>query len=153
MEDILPYLRVKRNYGPEDAAGKTVVVEDMTGMTMKQAQALLKEQGISAQYLGQETFVTSQLPAAGQTVPGDGQILLYFGGEAEERTVCVPDFTGMDRIKACQEAGKLGLYVLIAGNDSLRTDVVVTGQSVPADTQVAVGTTIRLTFADMNAVD
>ena len=153
MEDILPYLRVKRVYDPEDAAGKTVVVENMTGMTRKEAQDLLKAQGISAQYLGQEDFVTSQLPAAGQTVPGDGQILLYFGGEAETRTVCVPDFSGMDRIKASQEAGKLGLYILIAGNDSLRTDVVVTGQSVPANTQVAVGTTIRLTFADLNAVD
>ena len=33
MADILPYLGVERSYGPDDAAGKTVVLNDFSGLT------------------------------------------------------------------------------------------------------------------------
>ena len=153
MADILPYLGVERVYGPDDTAGKTLVVEDMIGMTRKQAEQRLKELGLSAQFLGTEETVTSQLPAPGQSIPGNGQLLLYLGGEAEARILTVPDFSGMDRQSALSLAGELGLYVCISGNDSLDTAVVVTGQSLPVGTQVPVGTTIELKFADTKAAD
>jgi hypothetical protein len=59
----------------------------------------------------------------------------------------------MSRLEAVKKAGELGLYVLLAGNDELRTDVVVTTQSLPAETNVPIGTTIELKFADMKAAD
>ena len=153
MADILPYLGVEQNFSEEDAAGKTVVLEDMTGMTAKEAQAILKEAGLSYVSKGTEETVTAQIPAAGQSVPGNSQVLLYFGEEPEEAMVTVPDFTGMTRQQASDLAGSLGLYILVSGNNSLESTVTVTAQSEPKETQVPAGTTIRLEFKDTTARD
>ena len=153
MEDILPYLGVKHNYTEEDAAGKTVVLEDLTGMTLKEAQQAVKNQGLTCIYKGEAETVTDQLPAPGQIVPGDSQVILYFGHEPEQEKVSVPDFAGMTRQQAHDTAGTLGLYILPKGNDSIKPNVKVTAQSVPKDTKVPVGTTITLHFADTQAAD
>ena len=153
MADILPYLGVKHNYTEEDAAGKTVVVADYSGLTAKEANALLKQQGITALFQGTEETVAGQIPAAGQSVPGDSQIILYFGDAKAPSYTEVPDFTGMNRSQASDAAGKAGLYILISGNMSLDPSVVVTGQSEPKGTKVQTGTTITLTFADTKVRD
>ncbi len=153
MADILPYLGTAQSFGPEELAGQTVVLEDMTGLTDKEAKALLKEQGLSAQAQGSGETVTAQIPSPGQSVSGGSQVLLYFGQEPEQRTVAVPDFTGMNRQQASDAAGVLGLYILVTGNNSTEPYVTVTAQSEPKDTQVPVGTTITLQFADTKAAD
>lgn len=148
LSDILPYLGTAHSYTPEDAAGKTVVLEDMTGLTDKEVKALLKEQGLTALIQGDGDTVTGQIPSPGQTVPGDSQVILYFGQEATQRKVEVPDFTGMNRQQAADAAGAAGLYILVKGNDALESYVIVTAQSVPKNTEVDEGTTIELTFTD-----
>jgi len=153
MADILPYLGVGRTFSPEDVAGQTVILEDMTGLTAEEAQVLLKTQGLSAKMEGADTTVTSQIPAAGQSVPGGSQVILYFGEDPKITMVTVPDFTGMTRQQASDAAGALGLYILVTGNNRIETNVVVTTQSYPKDTQVPTGTTIELTFADIRAAD
>ena len=153
MEDILPYLAVERVYDPSTPAGQVLVLEDYSGLTLDQADKQLKAQGLTAQYVGSGERVVAQLPAAGQTVPGNSQVLLYLEEEPEKNYVSVPDFTGMTRQQASDAAGALGLYVLVAGNQSLDPAVTVTAQSHPKDTQVETGTTIRLEFADTKAAD
>ena len=153
MSDILPYLGVSHNYTEEDAAGRQVILQDMTHMTAEQALKVLKEQGLSATTIGDGKVVTAQIPAAGTGVPGDSQVLLYFSEEPGRRMVTVPDFTGMNRQQASDAAGALGLYILVCGNDSLSYDVVVTAQSEPKGSQVLVGTTIELEFTDITAHD
>ncbi len=153
MADILPYLGVAPNYTEADAAGRQIPLEDLTGMTRQEAEKLLKELGLTAAFIGDADCVTAQIPAAGTVVPGDSQVLLYFGEVPQERLVTVPDFTGMNRQQASDAAGAIGLYVLVSGNDSLSHNVVVTAQSQPKDTQVPVGTVIRLEFADTGAKD
>ena len=151
MADILPYLEVKRNYTEEDAAGREITVEDFVGLTLQESEKQLKSLGLTAQTVGSGETVTAQIPSAGSVVPGDSQILLYLGETPEERLVSVPDFTGMTRQQASDAAGLLGLYVLASGNSDL--EAVVTAQSEPKDTQVPVGTTIKLEFADIKAAD
>ena len=151
MADILPYLEVKRNYTEEDAAGREVTVEDFTGLTLKEAEKQLKNLGLTAQTVGDGEIVTAQIPMAGNVVPGNSQVLLYMGEIPQERLVTVPDFTGMTRQQASDAAGLLGLYILVAGNDAM--NAVVTSQSQPKGTQVSVGTTIKLEFADIKAAD
>ena len=153
MADILPYLGVKTCYTEEDAAGRTVVLEDMTGLTSQQAQKYLKEQGLTCQLIGVEDAVTAQIPAAGQAVPGDSQVILYFGEAPEQKTVTVPDFTGMTRQQASDAAGAIGLYILPKGNLDVAPEIKVTSQSVPKDSQVGVGTVIELQFTDTKAAD
>ena len=151
LSDILPYLEVKRNYTDEDAAGREVTVEDYTGLTLDEAKKQLKSLGITAEAVGTGETVTGQIPTPGSTVPGNSQVLLYLGEEPEQRLVTVPDFSGMTRQQASDAAGLLGLYILVTGNDAMYAQV--TAQSHPKDTQVPVGTTIRLSFADLKAAD
>ena len=153
MADILPYLGVERTYSPEDLAGQEILVDDLTGLTEKEAEDILKAAGISAVFSGAGETVTGQIPAAGQTVPGGSQVLVYLGEAAEAETVAVPDFAGMQRQQASDAAGTLGLYILVTGNSEVSPFVTVTAQSVPAGTMVPKGTTITLTFADTAARD
>ena len=153
MADILPYLGVEQTFSEEDIAGKSVIVEDMTGLTLKEAQKLLKEQSLSAETVGSGETVTGQIPAAGESVPGGSEIILYFGEKPEEQTVKIPDFMGMNRQQASDAAGNLGIYILVSGNNEISTQVVVTAQNIPAGTEVTVGSTIRLEFADTGVSD
>ena len=153
MADILPYLGVAQVADPQDPAAKTVVLEDMTGMTLRQAQAYLKEAGITAVIEGDADTVTGQLPSAGQSVPGGSQVLLYLGEQPRQRQVEVLDFTGMNRQQASDAAGAVGLYILVTGNPETTPKVVVTGQDIAPGTKVSAGTMITLEFTDTQAAD
>ena len=149
MADILPYLGVEK----KREEGTEISLEDYTGLTQSEAESKLKKSGLSANFSGEGEAVTGQLPAPGQILPADSSVLLYLGQQPEAETVTVPDFLGMNRAQAEETAGKLGLYILSAGNPGLLPSVTVTSQSVPKDTQVPVGTTITLTFTDLMAKD
>ena len=153
MADILPYLGVEPSYSQEDAAGQTLVVQDMTDMEEKQAEKLLKEQGLLYRRVGDGERVTGQIPAAGNTVPGGSEVLLYFGEDPPERTVEMPDLVGMTRQQASDAAGELGLYVLATGNQGLAATVTAATQSIPPGTQVSVGTTVTVEFVDTKTVE
>jgi stage V sporulation protein D (sporulation-specific penicillin-binding protein) len=153
MADILPYLGVAQNFAETDPAGKIIVMEDLSGLTDKESRNILKGQGLTAVKQGSGEVVTGQIPAPGQSVPGGSQVILYFGEQAPEIMVTVPDFTGMNRQQANDAAGKLGLYILPAGNLTVSTNVVVTVQQIPAGTEVKQGTTIKLVFTDTHAAD
>ena len=153
MADILPYLGVQRNYTENDAAAQQIVVDDLSGMTRQEAEKLLKSQNLTARIIGSGDVVTGQIPAAGQTVPGASQLLLYMGEDTPEVMVQVPDFSGMNRAAAAAAAGELGLYMLVTGSSEIAANVVVTSQNIPAGTQVPAGTTIELQFADTGARD
>ena len=153
MADILPYLGVQRNYTENDAAGQTIVMENLTGLTSKEAEKLLKAQSLTARFIGTGETVTGQIPAVGQTVPGMSEVLLYLDEKVPETMVEVPDFSGMNRAQATEAAGELGLYILPEGNLSEGTRITAAQQSIPKDTAVPVGTTVQLTFTDMAAKD
>ena len=153
LADILPYLGVERTFSETDPAGLEIVVEDLTNLTAQDAERKLKDMGLTAKFSGTGETVTGQIPAAGQTVPGGSEVLLYLEQVPETAQVRVPDFTGMNRQQATDAAGALGLYVLVSGNGEVSSDVTVTAQSIPKDTQVPAGTTITLEFTDTTARD
>ena len=153
MADILPYLGVEQSFSEEDAAGRLVVLEDLTGLTAKEAEKRLKEQSLSIRVVGTGDTVTGQIPAAGQTIAGNSQVLLYLGESPPEKNVSVPDFSGMNRQQASDTALQLGLNILVSGNQEISPKVTVTAQSIPAGESVPVGTTIKLEFADTKAAD
>ena len=128
-------------------------MEDLRNLTEKEAERKLKDMGLSVNFSGDGETVTGQIPAPGQTIPGGSEVLLYLGETPEQTLVTVPDFTGMNRQQAADTAGRLGLYVLVTGNDEISQSVTVTAQSVPKDAQVPVGTTVTLEFTDMAARD
>ena len=153
MADILPYLGVERHFSEEEEQGKEIVLEKYIDLTGKDAESKLKRIGLSAQFVGNGEMVTAQIPEPGQTVPGGSQVLLYLGQSPEREMVEVPDFAGMNRQQASDAAGKLGLYILVTGNDEISMQVTATAQSVPKGTKVPAGTTITLEFTDTAARD
>ena len=153
MADILPYLGVSQSFPEGDAAGQTVTVPDLVGATRTEGEKQLKELGITASFSGDGDTVTGQIPAAGETVPGGSQILLYLGEKPPETKAEVPDFLGMNRIQAEEAAAAAGIYILIRGNDSVSSDVKVMAQSAKAGALVAMGTTVYLNLADLTAAD
>ena len=153
MADVLPYLGVKQTFSEGDAAGQSLVMDDYSGKTPKEAQQAAKEQGLTVLLSGSGDTVTGQIPSAGQTVPGGSQILLYLGEPAPDTPVTVPDFYGMTRQQASDAAGALGLYILVCGNQEISTAVTVTAQNIPAGTSVSPGTTVKLEFTDTKAAD
>ena len=153
MADILPYLGVERRFSEGDVASQTVVLEDLTGFSQKDAEKYLKSASLCAKIIGQGDTVTDQIPAPGEQVPGGSQVLLYLEGEAPERTVKVPDFTGMNRAQASEAAGRLGLYILVTGNPEISPQITVTAQEIPAGTEVPAGTTVSLNFTDTTSRD
>ena len=153
MADILPYLGVERHYSEGEEQGKEIVLEKYIDLTGKDAASKLKRMGLTAQFVGTGETVSAQIPEPGQVVPGGSQVLLYLGQIPAEETVEVPDFAGMNRQQASDAAGKLGLYVLVTGNDEVSMQVIVTAQSVPKGEKVPVGTTITLEFTDTAARD
>ena len=153
MADILPYLGVERNYSQEELAGQQIVVEELVGLSASDAGKALKKVGLSAFFSGTGDTVTGQIPAAGQTVPGGSQVMVYLGEPAPEKTVEVPDFSGMNRQQASDAAGALGLYILVTGNDGVAANIVATSQQTAPGTVVPVGSTITLEFKDTAARD
>ena len=153
MSDILPYLGVERSFGDGEVQGLEIVMEDLTGMTAREAEKFLADQKLTARLVGDGETVTGQIPAAGQTVPGGSQVLVYLGEPPETETVEVPDFVGMNRQQASDTAGKLGLYILVTGNDGVSPSVLVTAQEIPAGELAEKGTTIKLEFTDTKASD
>ena len=153
MADILPYLGVQKHFSEDEIAGKTIIMEDLTQLSPEQARQRLKQQGLTAVISGSGETVTAQIPGAGQSVPGGSEVLLYLEEAPEEMQVAVPDFSGMQRQQAADTAGKLGLYILAAGNRDAAPGVIAMAQDIPQDTMVPVGTTITVTFADSLARD
>ena len=74
MADILPYLGVARSDAVEE-----MIVEDLTGLTAEEAEALLKQQNLTARFSGEGDTVTGQIPAPGTKVPAGSQVLVYRG--------------------------------------------------------------------------
>ncbi len=153
MADILPYLGVEKNYDDTEPAAQTFPLPDLTGLTVKEAEKLLSESSLSARWVGTGQTVTGQIPAAGQRVPGESQVLVYLTEDISRETVTVPDFTGMTRQQASDAAGEQGLSILVAGNTEAAPHVTVCAQSVSAGTAVPQGTVITLTFLDTQAAD
>ena len=52
MEAILPYLGVEQTFSEDEAASKLIVMEDLTGLTVKEAEKLLKEQSLTIRTVG-----------------------------------------------------------------------------------------------------
>jgi stage V sporulation protein D (sporulation-specific penicillin-binding protein) len=153
MSDILPYLGVSRNVSDADPTSQMVIMPDLSDLTVQEAQKLLKEKSMTLKIVGSGERITGQIPAAGQSLPGGSQVLVYLDTEPGPETVKVPDFSRMTRQQASDAAGALGLYILVSGNPTVAPNVIVTVQSIPPGTEVAVGTTIQLEFTDTQIRD
>jgi len=151
--DILPYLGVEPNYDESDISAVNVSVPNTVGMTKAEAEAALKERSLTYRVVGEGSAVTGQIPAMGAEVPGNSEIILYFGAEVPTQKTKVPDFMGMTVAQANQAAVNAGIYIQAQGTDTNTGYIYITYQSVAKGTEVPLGTTVNVEFTDNTVRD
>lgn len=151
LSEILPYSGIEPSHLSE-----TVLVPNVTGMTVEEANRVLHESGLDGIYEC-ENVVTMQIPAAGQSVVKGSTVLLYTGYEGvnnEENDddnplmVSVPDLYGLTAVEAYDKLTALGLIMATIPEDPYG---YVIAQNIPYEHQVEYGSTITLTFGYPNA--
>lgn len=150
--DILPYLGVEPDYSSDDIRGINVTMPELTGMTLEEAEAALKEKSLTYRTLGSGAVITDQIPAAGAELPGNSEVILYFDYDKSTEPVEVPDFIGYPVADVNWLANNAGVYVQAKGTDAT-SYATVTYQSVEPGTMVDRGTTITVEFTDHSSLE
>ena len=152
--DILPYLGVEPDYSSDDIRGVNITLPDVIGMTEDEAAALLSGKSITYRTVGQGSTVSDQLPSPGAEVPGNSEIILYFGNAVKTtEQVEVPDFVGYGIADVDYLATNAGLYIQAKGTDHRDEYVTVAYQDIEPETMVDRGTTITVEFTTGGASD
>ena len=152
--DILPYLGVEPDYSSDDIRGVDITLPDVIGMTEDEAAALLSGKSITYRTVGQGSTVSDQLPSPGAEVPGNSEIILYFGNAVKTtEQVEVPDFVGYGIADVDYLATNAGLYIQAKGTDHRDEYVTVAYQDIEPGTMVDRGTTITVEFTTGGASD
>ena len=152
--DILPYLGVEPDYSSDDIRGVNITLPDVIGMTEDEAAALLSGKSITYRTVGQGSTVSDQLPNPGAEVPGNSEIILYFGNAVKTtEQVEVPDFVGYGIADVDYLATNAGLYIQAKGTDHRDEHVTVAYQDIEPGTMVDRGTTITVEFTTGGASD
>ena len=148
LEEALPYMSVDPTYTEDELAVKDVTMPDITGMTIKQAEAALKKAGVSYRVMGSDTTVTAQLPAAGSVISNSSTAILYLGAPMQTNQVTVPDLSKKTPEAARDALERLGLYIHTTGAKFNDSGVVVYKQEQLAGTQVPFGSVIHVELSD-----
>ena len=152
--DILPYVGVEPDYSSDDIRGVNITLPDVIGMTEDEAAALLSGKSITYRTVGQGSTVSDQLPSPGAEVPGNSEIILYFGNAVKTtEQVEVPDFVGYGIADVDYLATNAGLYIQAKGTDHRDEYVTVAYQDIEPGTMVDRGTTITVEFTTGGASD
>ena len=152
--DILPYLGVEPDYSSDDIRGVNITLPDVIGMTEDEAAALLSGKSITYRTVGQGSTVSDQLPSPGAEVPGNSEIILYFGNAVKTtEQVEVPNFVGYGIADVDYLATNAGLYIQAKGTDHRDEYVTVAYQDIEPGTMVDRGTTITVEFTTGGASD
>ena len=147
LEDILGYLGVERAY----TASADVLVPNLVGLDLASATASLEKSGLSLRTVGEGETVTGQIPAAGASIPGGSQVVLYLGEEVSTDQVTVPSVIGLTAQQAEEKLAAQGLYMRATGVSEFSGGVTAYEQSVAAGESVDRGTAIEVRFSDSSA--
>ncbi len=116
LEQTLMYLGVAPEIEGEEP--REVEVPQVTGLTLSEAEAAVKEAGLDFVFDGSGSTVTGQLPAAGAAMAEGSLMMLYvdrltdLSGNAR---MAVPDVTGLSVLEANRLLRSYGLKMQIEG--------------------------------------
>ncbi|NLB62442.1 MAG: PASTA domain-containing protein [Clostridiales bacterium] len=135
-----------RYYGfAAEGSEETVMVPDLYGKTVSEAQQILEDVGLNATFQATDKIV-NQIPQPGEMAIKGTDVLLYTESTSiviTEDTVSMISFIGMTRLEAYDKLKEMGLKMEISGTYS---GGLVTWQSIGYDKEVEFGATITLVF-------
>ena len=146
MADILPYLGVKPTLNDTQTSNADVQMPRIVGLSTGEAAAVLEKAGLRHRSIGDGERVTDQLPAAGETLAGGTEVIVYRGASPSQETETMPDLSGMSYEQARDTLSYYGLYlrtnspVLPSGNQR------VGGQSLAPGSVCEHGSVVRVTL-------
>ena len=154
IAQVLDYMGVEKTYKADEAVLADVTMPRLIEKTVAEAEAELKKLGLSYRTVGEGTAITDQIPAAGTTIPGGSEVVLYLGEEKPTDPVTVPDLTGKSLDSARSALAEVGLYLRANGISSYYNNkTVAASQSVVGGNQVERGTVIEVSFVDTSIPD
>ncbi len=152
IEKTLTYLNIERQYTESEKSKLDEQVPNLTGKTVSEARAALKELGLKIKVVGAGESVVSQMPAYSQYIPQGGVVVVYTDEEEAKTKVVVPDFTGMSVSQVNYEAVKLGINVKISGNSLSASGLTAYRQSIQPEKEIECGSTVTVYFRTTSGV-
>lgn len=150
--EILPYLGVTPKYTDEEKQKVLASAPDITGKDVSAAQAAVQAAGLKLSVSGGGGTVTSQMPAAGESIAKSGTVIAYTGGESAQKTK-VPSLTGMTPEQANAALASAGLNIRFEGVAQDAKGDTAYDQDAAAGDEVARGTVVTVKFRDSSITD
>ncbi len=149
--DTLQYLGVQPDYTNVDMSTVNVEMPNLKGMDEAQASEVLAALSLTYKIVGVGDKVTGQIPAALSLLPGNSEVILYMGEDVPTDMIVVPNLSGLTPWECNLVIQNSGLYLQTRGSSQIWA--TVTGQDIPAGTEVPRGTMITVELTDSTALD
>ena len=150
LADMLDYLGVEKQYTAEESAAVDVSTPSVTGKTVAEAEDALEEKNLDYRTIGTGDTITSQIPAAGASVPGGSTVILYLGDAKPSETGTVPDVTGLSYEAAKTRLENAGFFMRASGVSTYYTNTTTAdSQSIAGGETAAIGTVVDVQFFNM----
>lgn len=153
MEETLVYLNVKPEYNDDELASVTSVAPKLVGSKVASAKQTAANQGYSTRVVGDGENVVSQTPAAKQTLPKGGVIILYTDSNSTSSRVTVPDFSNMSISNVNQLAVSKGINIIFSGPSKKTGSMRSYKQSVGEGEEIEAGSTVTVYFKEVSGVE
>ena len=127
-----------------------VSTPSVTGKTVAEAEDALEEKNLDYRTIGTGDTITSQIPAAGASVPGGSTVRLYLGDAKPSETGTVPDVTGLSYEAAKTRLENAGFFMRASGVSTYYTNTTTAdSQSIAGGETAAIGTVVDVQFFNM----
>lgn len=152
VEQCMAELNIEPRYNESEEGAKSIKALSLVGFNVDAAKKAIENNNLTYKIVGNGKTVLSQSPVANTAIPSGGVMVLYTEKNAKKETVKVPDFTGLTIAEVNMIASEYGLNIEISGNNLESTTLVAYKQSVEKDTDVAVGSVVKVSFKNTTSV-
>lgn len=153
MEEVLTYMEVSPQYTEDELGQQDISVPSVVGVASNTAKATISHLGLKVRVIGGDGTVQKQIPAAGQSIPYTGTVLLYTNGATPATEIVVPDLIGQSAAYCNTELTNRGLNIRMIGQDIYQAGVHAVSQNPAAGTVVGAGAVIEVEFRSEATAD
>ncbi|MDD7221327.1 MAG: penicillin-binding transpeptidase domain-containing protein [Oscillospiraceae bacterium] len=157
LVNILDYMNYGRQYTADEISTADAMVPYLDQYNLKNARAVAKEKGFTVRVVGSEdddAEVNAQVPSGKSYIPSGSEVVLYTGDNTPPDSITMPDLTGMTPTQVQDALSEVGLYMKATGASKYYGSATKAyQQSVAADTEVAPGTVVTVSFNDTSDTD
>ena len=139
FKEVSDYIK-SHLYNKTNQTGNEVIVPDVIGKTVKEAEEILKDSNLQVSLEGKDSVIVKMNPLPGASVKENSKVTIYSGDkDSIENKVIMPDLTGYTLEKIDEVlTNKLGIIYSASGTGK------VTKQSIEKDEFIEKGTKVEL---------